>query len=153
MLSDNGFTDVAYELLFQEKNPSWLYSVCHGATTMWEHWNGIKEDGSFWSTDMNSFNHYAYGSVFDWIFGVSCGIQPAKPGYREVRIAPQPDPRLGFVDAVIQTRNGVIRMHWYYKEGGRVFYELEIPTDVKAQLVLPSGKQTVLNGGRYHFAE
>ena len=74
VLSDNGYTDLAYELLFQEQNPSWLYSVCHGATTMWEHWNSLKEDGSFWSTDMNSFNHYAYGAVVDWMYGVCAGI-------------------------------------------------------------------------------
>ena len=79
-LSENGYTDVAYTLLLQEQNPSWLYSVCHGATTMWEHWNSLKEDGSFWSTDMNSFNHYAYGAVFDWIFGVACGIKPCADG-------------------------------------------------------------------------
>ena len=85
-LSENGRTDVAYELLLQEKNPSWLYSVCHGATTMWEHWNSQKEDGSFWSTKMNSFNHYAYGAVYDWIFGVSSGIKTVEdaPAYKKI---------------------------------------------------------------------
>ena len=88
VLSDNSYTDMAYELLFQEKNPSWLYSVCHGATTMWEHWYSQKEDGTFWSTSMNSFNHYAYGAVFDWIFGVCCGIKTVEsaPAYREFTV-------------------------------------------------------------------
>ena len=153
-LSGNGYVDVAYELLFQEKNPSWLYSVTHGATTMWEHWNSIKEDGSFWSTDMNSFNHYAYGAVFDWIFGVACGITPVEsaPAYREVNIAPKPDKRLGFVDTSIDTRNGTVRMHWYYK-GDVVYYEIEIPSGVTAHLTLPSGYAETLTGGIYHFAE
>ena len=152
VLSENGYTDIAYELLFQEKNPSWLYSVTHGATTMWEHWNSIKEDGSFWSTDMNSFNHYAYGAVFDWIFGVSSGIKPIEPAYAKVAIAPHPDRRLGFADASIDSRNGKIRSYWYYK-GDIVYYEFDIPQGVTATLTLPSGTKTTLSAGSYRFAE
>ena len=63
-LSESGYTDIAYNLLFQENFPSWLYSVNRGATTMWEHWDSIKEDATFWDKKMNSFNHYAYGAVF-----------------------------------------------------------------------------------------
>ena len=153
-LSENGYADVAYELLMQEQNPSWLYSVTHGATTMWEHWNSLKEDGSFWSTKMNSFNHYAYGSVFDWIFGVAGGITPVEnaPAYREVNVAPQPNRVLGFVDTSIDSRYGTIRMHWYYK-GDTVYYEVEIPTGVTAHLTLPSGYTATLSGGSYTFAE
>ena len=153
-LSDNGYTDLAYTLLFQEKSPSWLYSVCHGATTMWEHWNSLKEDGSFWSTEMNSFNHYAYGAVFDWIFGVSSGIKPvaSAPAYREVEIAPHPNKQLGFADASIDTRNGTVRSYWYYK-GDTVYYEFEIPANVTARVTLPSGKTAVLAGGKHCFAE
>ena len=151
-LSENGYADIAYELLFQEKNPSWLYSVTHGATTIWEHWNSIKEDGSFWSTAMNSFNHYAYGSVFDWIFGVACGIKPAAPAYREVSIAPHPDRRLGFVDTSIETRNGRVAVHWYYK-GDVVYYEITVPSGVTAHITLPSGYSATVSGGVYHFAE
>lgn len=153
-LSENGYTDVAYELLMQEKNPSWLYSVCHGATTMWEHWNSLKEDGSFWSTAMNSFNHYAYGAVYDWIFGVAAGIKPIgdAPAYREITVEPHPNKCLGFIDTSIESRNGTIRMHWYYK-GESVYYELEIPEGVTAHLTLPSGKTATLQGGIHHFAE
>jgi len=151
-LSQNGYKDIAYRLLFEERTPSWLYSVCHGATTIWEHWNGIKEDGSFWSTDMNSFNHYAYGSVFDWIFKNVCGITPMEAGYRKVRIAPLPDVRLGFAKGSLETRNGTVRSHWYY-QGDMVHYEVEIPAGVTAEIVLPSGKGETVCGGLYHFAE
>ena len=153
-LSENGYADVAYELLMQEKNPSWLYSVCHGATTMWEHWNSLKEDGSFWSTKMNSFNHYAYGAVYDWIFGVAAGVQPVKeaPAYREIKLAPQPNKCLGFIDASIDSRNGTVRSHWYYK-GDVVYYEFEIPAGVTAHLTLPSGFTATLGAGIHHFAE
>ena len=153
-LSENGRTDVAYSLLFAEHNPSWLYSVCHGATTMWEHWNSLKEDGSFWSHHMNSFNHYAYGAVYDWIFGIAIGIKPSESdvAYKSVDIAPHPDKRLGFADASIDSRNGKVRVHWYYK-GDVVFYEIEVPNGVTANLTLPSGFKRTLTGGSYHFAE
>lgn len=154
VLSENGHNDVAYELLFQEQNPSWLYSVNHGATTIWEHWNGIKEDGSFWSRDMNSFNHYAYGAVYDWIFGKAVGIEPMEnaPAYREITLAPHPDRRLGFADGSIDTTFGTIRSHWYYKDDV-VYYEFTIPQGVTAHLTLPSGRTETLIEGTYHFAE
>ncbi len=153
-LSENGHVALAYDLLFQEQNPSWLYSVCHGATTMWEHWNSQKEDGSFWSTDMNSFNHYAYGAVYDWIFGRAIGINVVEeaPAYREITVTPHPDRRLGFAEASINSRSGNVRVHWYYK-ADTVYYELEIPAGVKANLTLPSGRTYTLCGGTYHFAE
>jgi alpha-L-rhamnosidase len=153
-LSENGRDDIAYKLLLQEKAPSWLYSVNHGATTMWEHWDSLKEDGSFWSTDMNSFNHYAYGAVYDWIFGVSVGIKPTEenPGYKVVDIAPRPSKELGFVDASIKTAHGQIRVKWYYKNE-TVHYEISVPTNVIANLTLSSGYKTTLKGGEYFFAE
>jgi alpha-L-rhamnosidase len=140
--------------LFQEKNPSWLYSVCHGATTMWEHWNSLKEDGSFWSTDMNSFNHYAYGAVYDWIFGVSSGIKTvdSAPAYKKIVLAPHPDKRLGYADASIESRQGKVRSYWYYK-GDKVYYEFEVPTGSTAEITLSSGFKTTVGEGIYHFAE
>lgn len=151
-LSENGYTDIAYELLYQEKNPSWLYSVTHGGTTMWEHWDSLKEDGTFWDKSMNSFNHYAYGAVYDWIFGVACGIKPVAPAYKIVDIAPHPDKRLGYAQASIDSRNGKIEIYWYYKED-KVYYEITIPENVTARLTLPSGYNETLSGGVYHFAE
>ena len=154
VLSGNGHTDLAYALLMQEQAPSWLYSVNHGATTMWEHWNGIKEDGSFWSADMNSFNHYAYGAVFDWIFGVSAGIKPTAeaPGYRRFLLEPHPDKCLGSLDTAIDSVSGRIHVRWYYKEN-RVYYEFTVPEGAEAHLRLPSGYTQLLTEGTYHFAE
>lgn len=153
VLSDNGYTDEAYKLLLQEKSPSWLYSVNHGATTMWEHWNSLKEDGSFWSADMNSFNHYAYGAVYDWIFGVAAGIKPDEKfgGYRVVHIAPQPCREIGFMNASIETKYGKITSNWYYKDND-VYYEIEIPEGVDAELTLPNGEKQALGKGCYRFA-
>lgn len=153
-LSECGYSDVAYELLFQNQNPSWLYSVEHGATTMWEHWNSLKEDGTFWSTRMNSFNHYAYGAVFDWLFGVAAGIKPREDGagYSKVDIAPHPDKRLGFAKSHIDTRCGKISVHWYYKED-TVYYEIDIPTGVEAYVTLPGESVKKLCSGKYFFAK
>lgn len=151
-LSQNGYIDVAYKLLYQEKYPSWLYSIKHGATTIWEHFDGIKDDGSFWFEDMNSFNHYAYGSVFDWIFGVACGIKPVEPAYKTVSIEPHPDKNLGFVKTSLKTRNGLIKLQWYYKDS-EVCYEIEIPQGMTVYLKLPSGYAEKLRGGSYLFQE
>ncbi|MBR7151839.1 MAG: family 78 glycoside hydrolase catalytic domain [Clostridia bacterium] len=151
-LTATGHADVAYELLMEERAPSWLYSVNHGATTMWEHWNSLKEDGTFWSTDMNSFNHYAYGTVYDWIFGAALGIKPTSPAYREIEIAPHPNKCLGWAEGSVESRSGKIRSHWYYK-GDVVYYEFDIPEGVTARVTLPGGFTTCLGGGSYRFAE
>ncbi len=154
VLTAAGRTDLAYKLLFQEHPPSWLYSVTHGATTMWEHWNSIKEDGSFWSDDMNSFNHYAYGAVYDWIFSTTLGITPVEsaPAYKEVSITPHPCRELGFAKASIESRSGKITSHWYY-EGDTVHYEFEIPEGVTAHITLPGGFAQTVGSGVINLSE
>ena len=149
-LSENGKTELAYKLLFNEKSPSWLYSVNHGATTMWEHWNGIKEDGSFWSADMSSFNHYAYGAVGDWLYGVVAGIKVDEAGYKRVTIAPRPDNRLGFIDCSIDTPLGMLESNWYYRDG-RIYFEFVIPNQIEAKIVLPDGTEYTVSSGKYNF--
>ena len=103
---------------------------------------------------MNSFNHYAYGAVYDWIFGVAVGIKPLKeaPAYKEITLTPHPSKMLGFADASIDSRSGLIRSYWYYK-GDVVYYEFNIPEGVTAHLTLPSGYTETLTSGKYHFAE
>ena len=151
-LSDNGYAALAYDLLLQTTAPSWLYSVQHGATTMWEHWDSVRADGSFWSSNMNSFNHYAYGAVYDWIFGVAAGIKPSAPGYQKISLCPHPDQRLGFLNVSLRTRSGMLRTRWYYK-GDMVYYEFEVPAGAVAHLRLPSGCTAELTGGCWHFAD
>ncbi len=130
VLTDWGYTETAYALLLQEGYPSWLYEVLHGATTVWEHWDGIKEDGSFWSADMNSYNHYAYGAVMDWVYEQAAGIRPdpEAPGFARVTVAPKPDPRLGWLDVTIHTANGPIRSAWRYVDG-KPRYEISVPVE------------------------
>ena len=152
-LSENGRADKAFDLLFQEKSPSWLFSVNQGATTIWEHWDSIREDNTFWSTDMNSFNHYAYGSVFDWIFGVAAGIKIPDDGagYKKVIIEPHTDRRLGFINCSIKTSGGTLRSAWRYLDDKAVRFEYDIPKNTVAELTLPNGKKYTLNEGSYVF--
>lgn len=146
-LSGHGYTELAYSLLLREEYPSWLYSVNRGATTVWEHWDGIMEDGSFWSRDMNSFNHYAYGSVIDWVYEVAAGIRPLGAGFSQVMIAPRPDRRLGSLDVSLEARSGLIRSAWRY-EGDEISYEITVP--VAAQAVI-GGKRLDLAAGDHSF--
>ena len=149
VLSQNGYTELAYDLLLQEQYPSWLYSVKQGATTVWEHWDGINDKGEFWSKDMNSFNHYAYGSVADWVYGVACGIQTVEefPGFEKIVIAPQPTSKLEWLSAKIETRRGLVSSAWY-REGDSFRYEITTPSDT---IVIIDGKEHYVTKGTYVF--
>lgn len=151
-LSENHYTNVAFDLLLQEEFPSWLFSVNHGATTIWEHWDGVKEDGTFWSANMNSFNHYAYGAVYDWIFGVAAGVKPLADGagYTHILIEPHTDKRIGFLKASLETRQGKVSSYWYYKND-RVCFEFEVPDGVTAEIILPDGLHETITSGRYVY--
>lgn len=148
-LSQNGYTELAYDILLQENYPSWLYSVKQGATTVWEHWDGMNDKGEFWSKDMNSFNHYGYGSVADWVYGVACGIQTVEehPGFEKVLIKPHPTNKLDWLSAKIETRYGAVSSAWY-KDGDSFRYEITTPTEAT---VIIDGKEYHLNKGSYVF--
>lgn len=135
VLSRYGHTKLAYSLLLRHEYPSWLYSVDRGATTIWEHWDGVMEDGSFWNADMNSFNHYAYGSVADWLYEEAAGIQPVEsaPGFAELIIAPKPDQRLGWLEASIDTRHGLVRSKWNWI-GNCIRYEITVPSPATVRI-------------------
>lgn len=148
-LSDYGHEELAYSLLLREEYPSWLFSVTQGATTIWEHWDGIMENGDFWSSDMNSFNHYAYGAVVDWIYTKAAGIQTVEdaPGYERVKITPIPDVRLDWLKVSLDTRNGRICSLW--KKQGE-YWRYEITTPVKAEIII-GGKRHCVDVGSYIF--
>ncbi len=151
VLSDYGHADLAYTLLLREEYPSWLYPVLKGATTIWEHWDGIMTDGNFWSADMNSFNHYAYGAVIDWVYEKACGLQMPEEaaGFEKIRIAPLPDPRLAWMEASIDTRRGKVSSKWSY-EDGKIRYDITTP--VETQVMLKEQSFTVA-AGTYTFWE
>jgi alpha-L-rhamnosidase len=137
-LSENGMTDIAYELLLQRKNPSWLYSVDNGATTIWERWNSYMADQGMGPKGMNSFNHYAYGCVCEWIWETVAGIaaDPMQPGFKHIIMRPIPDKRLGTLDAEYHSAAGTIKSSWHYN-GDQWNWEFTIPSGATASVTLP----------------
>jgi len=148
-LTETGHTDLAYTLLLQEKYPSWLFSVRMGATTIWEHWDGINEQGDVWSPSMNSYNHYAFGAVADWMYGVMLGIKidEHKPAYQNVILAPIPDKRLSFAKASVKTRAGMLCSEWHI-EGDTVHYDFTVPASADITI---DGVTTHVGRGAHHF--
>lgn len=152
-LSDNGYAETVYDLLLRREYPSWLYPISKGATTVWEHWDGIKPDGTMWSTDMNSFNHYAYGAVADWMYGAAAGINsdPDRPGFEHIIFRPVTDRRLDFVKASIDTRRGTVASEWR-RENGRIKYIFTVPEGCGASAVIDGEKHEV-GVGTHEFFE
>ncbi len=137
VLSDNGHAKEAYDLLLKDDFPSWLYQVKQGATTVWEHWDGIRPDGSMWSPAMNSFNHYAYGAVGEWLYrslaGIDCEEQGA--GFHKILLAPRVSDRLCFAEAAYESVYGRIVSRWE-REGNDIRYHFEIPCGAGAVIRL-----------------
>ena len=148
-LSQNGYTELAYSLLLREEYPSWLYSVKQGATTVWEHWDGKNEKGEFWSSDMNSFNHYAYGAAVDWIYTVAGGITPEKAGFEKIRIAPKSSKQLDWLCVRLDTRKGTVQVKWQ-NQTGKTVYEIQTPTDTS---IVIGSKVYEVKKGCYTFEE
>ncbi len=138
-LSREGFSDMAYKLLLNEEYPGWLYEVKLGATTIWERWNSVLSDGSISSTGMNSLNHYAYGSVVEWIYRCCVGINPLEeePGFRKVRIQPSLSWKLGYIKAECQTAAGSYICGWRILDENHVEFQLTVPFGCSAEVVLP----------------
>ena len=141
VLSEHGHTDTAYRLLLQEECPGWLYALSKGATTIWETWDGVREDG----TVHDSLNHYSYGAITGWLFGGVCGIR-LSAGY--LFICPRPHPSLGFARARWESPVGRIVSSWEYKEGKLL---LDITLPIPGTITLPDGKSFSREAGDYHF--
>ena len=137
-LSENGMNDQAYHLLLEEGYPGWLYEVKMGATTVWERWNSVEPDGSMSGTEMNSLNHYSYGSIVEWMFRDMCGIHPDEigAGFRRFRLAPKPNYQIGSATARLDSASGRIESAWAI-EDGRLRFRFVVPFDARAEIILP----------------
>ena len=147
VLSANGYTDVAYDLLLQESYPSWLYPVKMGATTIWERWDGEKTDSTFQDPGMNSFNHYAYGAIGDWMYRVSAGIETKGAGYKYLILQPHPTKKLTYSKAIFESSYGTVASGWERK-GTKIVVTIKIPANTNATIMLPVGSdtKTTVNG-------
>ncbi|MBN9382647.1 MAG: glycoside hydrolase family 78 protein [Chitinophagaceae bacterium] len=153
VLTRFGYNDVAYMLLMQQTYPSWLYPVKKGATTIWERWDGIRPDGSLQQANMNSFNHYAYGAIGDWMYKVIAGINPVDtaPGYKKILLTPRPGGGLSYARAHLETLYGSVSSSWTYTNG-RFTLDVDIPPNTTAILVLPGKNERYqLGSGTYHY--
>lgn len=153
-LTEIGRLDLAYKLALSRAFPSWLHSVEQGATTIWEHWDGLRADGSFWSADMNSFNHYAFGAIGDWFYRVVAGIDTDadKPGYKHVRIHPRPGEGLTHAKASFESMYGEILSSWRI-EGGVMNIRIALPPNTAGTVILPGVRQEEVTEGERKLAD
>jgi alpha-L-rhamnosidase len=140
VLSDNGELDTAFALLKQTSWPSWLYSVTQGATTIWERWDGLTEERGFQDPAMNSFNHYAYGSIGAWLYERVAGLEPDPegPGYKHVYVRPNPGEGLTSARASLRSPYGYTEIAWRL-EGEELHVDVTVPANTTATVTLPAG--------------
>jgi alpha-L-rhamnosidase len=150
-LSNNGRHNLAGTVFLKCDYPSWLYAVDLGATTIWERWNSMMEDGSIADSSMNSFNHYAYGSIGDWMYQKLGGLQIIEPGFKKSRIAPMPIKGISWADAGIKTMYGELCCHWDYKDH-YFSIDITIPANTTAMVFLPGKEEEFgIGSGTYHY--
>ena len=151
VLAEHGMAEQAYDFLFFEGFPGWLYAVNLGATTIWERWNSVLPDDTISGTGMNSLNHYSYGSVVEFLYRYAAGIVPTQPGFRKVRIAPQPDIRLGWMECSYDSVNGKYVSNWHIQDDGCLRFHIEIPFGCEAEVFLPEQERKLLVAGSHDF--
>ncbi|HOQ04635.1 MAG TPA: glycoside hydrolase family 78 protein [Anaerohalosphaeraceae bacterium] len=146
VLTEMGRADAAWKLLLNEDYPSWLYPVLHGATTIWERWNGWTKEDGFFNPQMNSFNHYSLGSVGEWLYRFAAGIEldPEENGFKRFVLKPYPSSRLDWAGAEYRCLYGWIRSRWQ-REGGLFRYDITIPANTAARVFIPSEPGTPIH--------
>jgi alpha-L-rhamnosidase len=148
VLTRFGLDSIAYKLLLQESYPSWLYPVKMGATTIWERWDGQKPDSTFQTPGMNSFNHYAYGAIGDWMYRTVAGLREGAPGYKEIIVQPHIGGNLTQANADLKTYYGNASSHWKI-ENGKLQMDVEIPANTKATIYIPvKSADNILESGK-----
>lgn len=153
LLIEAGETELAYDVLLYEGCPGWMYQIERGATTTWEQWDAIREDGTvnedkITDDNMVSFNHYAFGSAGEFYYQYILGIKPLSPGFKKVKIQPYPDKRLGGVSGSYLSRAGEIKSAWKY-EGNRLTVKVTVPIDT--EIHLPDGRVEKIGEGEYSY--
>jgi len=146
VLTEMGYKDIAYQLLLNETFPSWGYSIKHGATTIWERWDGWTEDKGFQDPGMNSFNHYAFGAIGEWLYRFVAGIDldPGVPGFKKIRIRPYPSDDLEYARAEYQSIHGKIISGWT-RQGGEMTMDVTIPPNTTATVFVPFSDVSKIN--------
>jgi alpha-L-rhamnosidase len=149
-LSENGHHELACRLLRQDTYPSWLFEVRHGATSIWERWNGWTPEQGFYSPRMNSFNHYAFGAVGDWMYRYLAGLNPVEPGYRRTELRPRPGGGFTQARATHDSLYGTHACGWRI-EDGKLHVDVSVPPNTTATLVLPDDVRLDVPPGQHAF--
>ena len=151
VLSRFGHVDLAYDLLFRRSYPSWGYELEHGATSIWERWNGYHHEDGPGDPNMNSYSHYAYGAVCEWFFTDLAGLEPIEPGFRRFRIRPRITDRLDHAAASYDSVRGRIETSWQ-RDGDEITVSVLIPANSEAEVHLPGQDPQVLGGGSHQLS-
>lgn len=152
VLADNGYFETARRLILNNAYPGWLYEVDMGATTIWERWNSLMPDGTPNPEGMNSYNHYAYGSVMEFVYRRIAGIEAAEVGFKKIKIAPMPIKGFPKLYAEYQSVNGKI-VSSYEQKDGKIVYNIVIPQGVQAEIWLPNQDAVCVGGGSYTYEQ
>lgn len=154
VLAEAGEYELAYDFLLKEGFPSWLYSVNLGATTIWERWNSVMPDGTISDTGMNSLNHYAYGSVMEFVYAYAVGIRPLEAGFKKAAIAPHPDVRIPKMNCSYNSACGKYVCDQEIEKDGKFSVHIEVPFNCEAEVRLPGYEKDVmiLSSGTYDFS-
>ncbi|MBD5550715.1 MAG: family 78 glycoside hydrolase catalytic domain [Lachnospiraceae bacterium] len=151
VLSESGLNTLAYDLLLNETYPGWLYEVNLGATTVWERWNSLDDNGVITGTGMNSLNHYAYGSIADWMYRYMCGFHPSMGEEVKMVIRPMPDKRFSFVKGSFESVFGTYESEWTYDKKKGFEYKITVPFSANAKVMFSNGESYLLESGVYRF--
>ena len=149
-LFDNGMDDIAYRLLYNENFPSWIYQINLGATTVWERWNSLLINGTISTNNMNSFNHYTFGSVCEAIYSRIAGLRNLAPGWRKVMIKPQINYRMKNMNYTFESISGKYEIFWKWKNN-KFNLIVTIPYGCEAEIILPNGINHNVKDGKYFY--
>jgi alpha-L-rhamnosidase len=144
-LTNLGLVDDAARIILNEEGPGWGAMVKRGATTIWEHWDGKKADGSFGDAKMNSFNHYTFGGCGEWLMGDLVGLRSESPGFKTLRVEPVVIPGLDSAAGSFETPYGTVSNRWK-RDGDNIHMELVVPPNSSARVILPDGEKSVTSG-------
>ena len=153
VLAENGFEEDAFYFLLQEEYPGWMHCINLGATTIWERWNSVLDDGHLSGTMMNSLNHYSYGSVVEYLYRDVAGLKALEPGFKKALITPLMNGKLKYMNMIYDSAYGEYKVSWKVLKDGNVSVDVQVPFGCSAVIGLPfyEGEVTEVTAGNFHY--
>lgn len=153
VLAENGFEEDAFYFLMQEEYPGWMHCINLGATTIWERWNSVLDDGHLSGTMMNSLNHYSYGAIVEYLYRDVAGLKALEPGFKKALITPLMNGKLKYMNMTYDSAYGEYKVSWKVLKDGNVSVDIQVPFGCSAVIGLPfyEGEVTEVAAGSYHY--